>query len=60
MAQTNKLEDDTVAALKSNIIDFKAGFFNEGDDLLVAAGHEEFDALAESAVDQEKIVKQKR
>ncbi|GAA4363340.1 F0F1 ATP synthase subunit alpha [Paeniglutamicibacter cryotolerans] len=60
LAQTNKLEDDTVAALKSNIIDFKAGFFNEGDDLLVAAGHEEFDALAESAVDQEKIVKQKR
>lgn len=60
LAQTNKLEDDTVAALKSNIIDFKAGFFAEGDDQLVGAGHEEFDALAETAVDQEKIVKQKR
>ncbi len=60
IAETGKLEDDTVESLKSNIADFKAGFFGEGDDKLVAAGHEEFDALAEGSVDQEKIVKQKR
>jgi F-type H+-transporting ATPase subunit alpha len=60
IAETGKLEDDTVETLKSNIADFKAGFFGEGDDKLVAAGHEEFDALAEGSVDQEKIVKQKR
>ncbi len=60
IAETGKLEDETVESLKSNIADFKAGFFGEGDDKLVAAGHEEFDALAEGSVDQEKIVKQKR
>ncbi|MBV1779652.1 F0F1 ATP synthase subunit alpha [Paeniglutamicibacter sp. ABSL32-1] len=60
IAETGKLEDETVESLKSNIADFKAGFFGEGDDKLVAAGKEEFDALAEGSVDQEKIVKQKR
>jgi F-type H+-transporting ATPase subunit alpha len=60
IAETGKLEDETVESLKSNIADFKAGFFGEGDDQLVAAGNEEFDALAEGSVDQEKIVKQKR
>ena len=60
IAETGKLEDETVESLKSNIADFKAGFFGEGDDKLVAAGNEEFDALAEGSVDQEKIVKQKR
>ncbi len=60
IAETGKLENDTVESLKSNIAEFKAGFFAEGDDKLVAAGHEEFDALAEGSVDQEKIVKQKR
>ncbi|MBP2413894.1 F-type H+-transporting ATPase subunit alpha [Arthrobacter stackebrandtii] len=60
LAETNVLEDSTVEALKSNIVDFKKGFFGEGDDQLVGAGHEEFDALAAEDVDQEKIVKQKR
>ena len=60
LAQTNLLEDSTVEALKSNIVDFKKGFFGEGSDRLVGAGHEEFDALAAEDVDQEKIVKQKR
>jgi F-type H+/Na+-transporting ATPase subunit alpha len=60
LAQTNVLDDDTVAALKTSIVDFKKGFFGEGDDRMVAAGHEEHDALADSEVDQEKIVKQKR
>ncbi|MEV8144063.1 F0F1 ATP synthase subunit alpha [Specibacter sp. NPDC078709] len=60
LAETNLLEDSTVEALKSNIVDFKKGFFGEGDSKLVGAGHEEFDALAAEDVDQEKIVKQKR
>jgi F-type H+/Na+-transporting ATPase subunit alpha len=60
LAQTNVLDDDTAAALKSAIIDFKKGFFGEGDNHLVGAGHEEHDAISEGDVDQEKIVKQKR
>lgn len=60
LAQTNVLDDDTAAALKSAIIDFKKGFFGEGDNHLVGAGHEEYAAIDEGQVDQEKIVKQKR
>ncbi|MFB9163232.1 F0F1 ATP synthase subunit alpha [Arthrobacter psychrochitiniphilus] len=60
LAQTNLLEPSTVDALKSNIVDFKKGFFGDGDDHLVGAGREEFGALAAEDVDQEKIVKQKR
>jgi F-type H+/Na+-transporting ATPase subunit alpha len=60
LAQTNVLADETVDALKTAIVDFKAGFFGVGDNHLVGAGHEEHHALADSDVDQEKIVKQKR
>ena len=60
LGQTNVLDDDTVEALKSAVVDFKKGFFGEGDNRLVGAGHEEHDALAEGDVTQEKIVKQKR
>ncbi|MCQ6271728.1 F0F1 ATP synthase subunit alpha [Pseudarthrobacter sp. R1] len=60
LAQTNVLDDDTAAALKSAIVDFKKGFFGEGDNHLVGAGHEEHSAISEGDVDQEKIVKQKR
>ncbi|ELT45802.1 F0F1 ATP synthase subunit alpha [Arthrobacter nitrophenolicus] len=60
LAQTNVLDDDTVAALKSAIVDFKKGFFGEGDNHLVGAGHEEYESISEGDVDQEKIVKQKR
>ncbi len=60
LAQTNVLDDDTAEALKTSITEFKKGFFGEGDDHLVAAGREEHDALSDSDVDQEKIVKQKR
>jgi len=60
LAQTNKLEDDTAEALKTAIVDFKKGFFGEGDDRLVGAGHEEHEAITGGEVDQEKIVKQKR
>jgi F-type H+-transporting ATPase subunit alpha len=60
LAQTNVLDDDTVAALKTAIVDFKKGFFGEGDNHLVGAGHEEHEAIDEAQVDQEKIVRQKR
>lgn len=60
LAETKKLENDTVEALKTSIADFKKGFFGDGDNHLVGAGHEEFDSLSEADVDQEKIVKQKR
>ncbi|MDQ0868856.1 F-type H+-transporting ATPase subunit alpha [Arthrobacter sp. V1I9] len=60
LAQTNVLDDDTAAALKSAIVAFKKGFFGEGDNHLVGAGHEEHSAISEGDVDQEKIVKQKR
>ncbi|MGB9035800.1 F0F1 ATP synthase subunit alpha [Arthrobacter sp. UCD-GKA] len=60
IAETGKLEDETAQTLETNIVEFKAGFFGQGDDRLVAAGNEEFDALSEGSVDQEKIVKQKR
>ena len=60
IAQTNLLEDSTVDELKSQIVDFKQGFFGEGDSRLVGAGHEEYDPLAEDEVAQEQIVKQKR
>ncbi|GAA1127649.1 F0F1 ATP synthase subunit alpha [Arthrobacter flavus] len=59
LAETNLLEDSTVDELKKQIDDFKKGFFGEGHDGLVA-GHEEYSALSEDEVDQEKIVKQKR
>ena len=60
LAQTGKLEDSTVDELKKRVVSFKEGFFGEGDNHMVAAGHEEHAALGEDAVDQEKIVKQKR
>ena len=60
IGQTNLLENDTVEALKTAITDFKRGFFGEGDNHLVGAGHEEHEAISGDSVDQEKIVKQKR
>jgi F-type H+-transporting ATPase subunit alpha len=58
--QTGKLEDSTLEAMKSEVADFKAGFFGRGGDRLVAAGHEEHSPLDGESVDQEKIVRQKR
>ncbi|MEE2521471.1 F0F1 ATP synthase subunit alpha [Pseudarthrobacter sp. J75] len=60
LAQTNVMDDDTAEALKTAIVDFKKGFFGEGDNHLVGAGHEEHSAISDAEVDQEKIVKQKR
>ncbi|MHA7262667.1 F0F1 ATP synthase subunit alpha [Arthrobacter sp. TMN-37] len=58
LAQTNKLEDSTVQELESQVEVFKQGFFGQGPESLTA--NEKHDALSEDAVDQEKIVKQKR
>lgn len=58
--ETGKMEDSTLEALNSEVEAFKKGFFGEGDNKLVAAGHEEHQPLAADEVTQEKIVKQKR
>ncbi|WP_026818027.1 F0F1 ATP synthase subunit alpha [Arthrobacter castelli] len=58
--ETGKLDDDTLAAMTEAVQEFKKGFFGQGDSHLVSAGHEEHEPLEEDAVDQEKIVKQKR
>ncbi|MFC7402746.1 F0F1 ATP synthase subunit alpha [Citricoccus sp. GCM10030269] len=58
--ESGKIEDSTLEALKTEVEAFKKGFFGEGDNKLVAAGHEEHDPLAADQVTQEKIVKQKR
>jgi F-type H+-transporting ATPase subunit alpha len=58
LAQTNKLEDSTIDELTSQVEAFKQGFFGQGPESLTA--NEKHDALSEDAVDQEKIVKQKR
>ncbi|WP_237187988.1 F0F1 ATP synthase subunit alpha [Rothia nasimurium] len=52
---SGKLEDDTVAALKTAIVDFKKGFRSEGSSHLVEAGREEHKPLSDSEVSQETI-----
>ena len=55
IASSGKLEDDTVAALKSAVADFKQGFKSEGSSHLVDAGHEEHKAARDSDIAQETI-----
>ena len=55
IAASGKLEDETVAALKTAIVDFKQGFRSEGTSHLVEAGHEEHQPLSDSEVSQETI-----
>ncbi|MDY3048723.1 MAG: F0F1 ATP synthase subunit alpha [Rothia sp. (in: high G+C Gram-positive bacteria)] len=55
IATSGKLEDDTEAALKAAIVDFKKGFRSEGSSNLVEAGREEHAPLADSEVSQETI-----
>jgi F-type H+-transporting ATPase subunit alpha len=57
--ETGKFEDDTAAALKSELDSFKKVFYGPGRDE-VEPGHEESDALADESVEQEQIVRQKR
>ncbi|MBF0807615.1 F0F1 ATP synthase subunit alpha [Rothia nasimurium] len=55
IAASGKLEDETVAALKTAIVDFKQGFRSEGTSHLVEVGHEEHQPLSDSEVSQETI-----
>lgn len=55
IASSGKLEDDTVAALKAAVADFKQGFKSEGSSHLVDAGHEEHKAARDSDITQETI-----
>lgn len=55
IASSGKLEDDTVAALKTAVAEFKQGFKSEGSSHLVDAGHEEHKAARDSDITQETI-----
>ena len=56
--ETKNFDDDTAAALREQIAEFKKGFQTSGGKLL--AGREEHAALEEEEVTQEQIVRQKR
>lgn len=58
--ETNNLEDDTVKALENEINQFKKIFQTSKGGSLVNEDDSKVEALAESEIDQEKIVKQKR
>ena len=57
--ESGKFEDDNEQALDAAYDSF-LDQFETGDGQSIKAGHEEFDALADEDVEQEKIVKQKR
>ncbi|MFM1993686.1 MAG: hypothetical protein RL537_375 [Actinomycetota bacterium] len=58
--ETNNLEDDTIAALEKEIANFKKLFQTSKGLSLVSEDVSKVEALDESEIDQEKIVKQKR
>jgi F-type H+-transporting ATPase subunit alpha len=58
--ETEKLEDDTVAELKKATEHFKKMFQTHDGESLVKAGTESVEALGDSEIGQEKIVRQKR
>jgi F-type H+-transporting ATPase subunit alpha len=58
--ETGKLEDDTRKALEDELDQWAKGFDSSEDTGPVQAGHEEAEALEDSDVEQEKIVRQKR
>lgn len=58
--ETNNLEDDTIAALEKEIAAFKKVFQTSKGLSLVSEDVSKVEALDESEIDQEKIVKQKR
>ncbi|MFW6598572.1 F0F1 ATP synthase subunit alpha [Propionibacteriaceae bacterium Y2011] len=57
--ETGKFDDDTEAALRTEIDDFKRGF-QTSDGKLLQAGREEHAPLADEDVEQAQIVTQKR
>jgi F-type H+-transporting ATPase subunit alpha len=58
--ETKAVTDETEASLKDAVAEFKRGFQTGEGKALVMAGHEQAEALEESEVEQEKIVRQKR
>jgi F-type H+-transporting ATPase subunit alpha len=58
--ESRQFSDETEAALKEAVHDFKRSFQTGEGKALAAPGHEEAEALEESDVEQEKIVRQKR
>jgi len=58
--ETKAVSEDTVAAMKAAVKDFKRGFQTGEGQPLASVGKETTEALEEAAVEQEKIVKQKR
>jgi F-type H+/Na+-transporting ATPase subunit alpha len=60
LRETNKLEDDTVAALEKAVGDFKLEFQTGEGKPLASVGTEKFEATDPGDVNQEKIVKGRR
>ena len=59
--EAGKFEDDNEQALEGAYTEFLKQFeTHEGEQIIVKAGHEEFEALSDEDVEQEQIVKQKR
>jgi F-type H+-transporting ATPase subunit alpha len=58
--ETKLVEDDTEAALTAAVKEFKRGFRTGEGKPLASVGRESAEALDESVVEQEKIVRQKR
>lgn len=60
LRETNVLDDKTKAAMEKEVDAFVIAFQGSGADGLGAPGSEEFDALEDEEINQEKIVKRKR
>ncbi|MEI5582699.1 MULTISPECIES: F0F1 ATP synthase subunit alpha [unclassified Agromyces] len=60
LRETNVLSDETVAALESEVDKFKLEFQTGEGKPLASVGSEQFEAIAEDEVVQEKIVKGRR
>ncbi|AAT88635.1 ATP synthase subunit alpha [Leifsonia xyli subsp. xyli] len=60
LRDTNVLDDETVEKLSSEVDAFKLEFQTGEGKPLAAVGREDFDAIAEEDVNQERIVKAKR
>lgn len=60
LRDTNVLDNDTIAKLDSEVDRFKLEFQTGEGKPLASVGKEQFDAIAQEDVNQEKIVKQRR
>jgi F-type H+/Na+-transporting ATPase subunit alpha len=60
LRDTNVLDNDTVATLETEVDKFKLEFQTGEGKSLASVGKEQFEAIAQEDVNQEKIVKQRR